>query len=35
VSIVVGPGTAEIKIYYNGAEVASYPDCEGVEGICS
>jgi hypothetical protein len=35
VSIVVGPGTTETTVYFNDAEVASYPDCEGVGGLCS
>lgn len=35
VNIAIGPGTTEITVYFNDAEVASYPDCEGVGGLCS
>lgn len=35
VSVVVGPASSEITVYFNDAEVTSYPDCDGVDGLCS
>lgn len=35
VSVVVGPSSSEITVYFNDAEVTSYPDCDSVEGLCT